>query len=234
MYRQGSSSKPSENRFATEFSTALSVPCCRSIGFGCRTMDGGAESKSQVFPSVFGGTPWVFGQRNGRHRPEWPSWWGQKTLSILCRTCVELSTKIIFAGSINATGKKCFHLNNNFLSNLSCIFFYLYFYLLFLHFHFLLFILANTAQINYFCIGFFIFLIFIFLIITFTVALHHMKQILLKASLSTFLFFLETSLLATNLTTTFATLDLLDPENWKSLYQHSSQHGNSQIHVQQN
>jgi len=42
------------------------------------------------------GTPWVFDWRNGRHWPEWPSWWGRKSLPILRRTCVELSTKKIF------------------------------------------------------------------------------------------------------------------------------------------
>jgi len=53
--RRGSSSKPSDSKFATESSTAVAVPRWRTIGFGCRTMGGGAESKYQVFPSVFGG-----------------------------------------------------------------------------------------------------------------------------------------------------------------------------------
>jgi len=52
------------------------------------------------------GTPWVVGRKNGRHRPKWPSWWGRETLPILRRTCVGLSTRIIFCCSSDATGKK--------------------------------------------------------------------------------------------------------------------------------
>ncbi len=65
--RRGSSSKPSDEVFATDLSTACSVPRCKSIRVGCEAMGGNAGLEAQVFPSMFEGD--TMGLRSGEPSP---------------------------------------------------------------------------------------------------------------------------------------------------------------------
>jgi len=67
VHRRGSSSKLSDEVFATDLSTACSVPCCKSIGVGCKAMGGDAKLEVQVFPSMFEGD--TVGLQSGEPSP---------------------------------------------------------------------------------------------------------------------------------------------------------------------